>query len=182
MLAAITLLGFYYAVAESVLESIGLQKRCSVLTVSASLVGLLSTLLLGGVLGTGTERVSAGRAALCRIGCCAVPVLGVQKSRAAHSPGKLGAATAAGICYGSSADTAVAISVVSDTGSADFGAGVFCRGVPFIIYFFFTAAGHRLLELYTKHPAEKRGKIRLHRASCCIIMKTKTTGGREKWQ
>ena len=77
MLAAITLLGFYYAVAESVLESIGLQKRCSVLTVSASLVGLLSTLLLGGVLGLGLkgyllgELLSAGLgAALCLYWVC----------------------------------------------------------------------------------------------------------------
>ncbi len=53
MLAAITLAGFYYAVAESVLESIGLQKRCSVLTVAGSLVGLLCTLVLGGALRLG---------------------------------------------------------------------------------------------------------------------------------
>lgn len=53
ILTLITLVGFYYAVAESVLESIGLQKSCSVLTVAASLTGLLCTLFFGGIMKKG---------------------------------------------------------------------------------------------------------------------------------
>ena len=52
--------GFYYAVLESVLESIGLQKRCSVLTVAASLTGLCCTLFLGGVLRLGIHGYLCG--------------------------------------------------------------------------------------------------------------------------
>lgn len=182
MLAAITLLGFYYAVAESVLEKHRFAKALLGADGGCQPGGTAVYPVVGWCAGTGTERVSAGRAFLCRIGCRTVPVLGVQKGRAAHSPGKLGDATAAGICYSGSADTTAVIPAVSDTDSTDFGAGIFCRGVSFIIYFLFAVAGYRFLELYTKHPAEKREKIRLHRASCCIIMRTKTTGGREKWQ
>ena len=60
MLSTITMAGFYYAVLESVLESIGLQKRCSVLTVLASITGLLLTLLLGGALGLGIHGYLCG--------------------------------------------------------------------------------------------------------------------------
>lgn len=59
-LVAITMAGFYYAVLESVLESIGLQKRCSVLTVAASLTGLCCTLFLGGVLRLGIHGYLCG--------------------------------------------------------------------------------------------------------------------------
>jgi len=103
MLAAITLLGFYYAVAESVLESIGLQKRCSVLTVAASLVGLLSTLLLGGVLGLGLkgyllgELLSAGLgAALCLYWVCKKAELHIRLGNWVMRP-LLASATAAAL-------------------------------------------------------------------------------------
>ena len=72
MLTAVTLAGFYYAVAESVLESIGLQKRCSVLTVLGSLCGLGCTLILGGVLRLGLTGYLCGElvSALLGAGVC----------------------------------------------------------------------------------------------------------------
>lgn len=74
MLTAVTLAGFYYAVAESVLESIGLQKRCSVLTVLASLCGLGCTLILGGALRLGLTGYLCGElvSALLGAGMCLV--------------------------------------------------------------------------------------------------------------
>lgn len=60
LLAAVALTGFYYAVAESVLESIGLQKRCSVLTVAASFSGLCCTMVLGGALRMGIQGYLCG--------------------------------------------------------------------------------------------------------------------------
>ena len=72
VLTAVTLAGFYYAVAESVLESIGLQKRCSVLTVLGSLCGLGCTLLLGGALRLGLTGYLCGEllSALVGAGVC----------------------------------------------------------------------------------------------------------------
>ena len=72
MLTAVTLAGFYYAVAESVLESIGLQKRCSVLTVLGSLCGLGCTLILGGALRLGLTGYLCGElvSALLGAGVC----------------------------------------------------------------------------------------------------------------
>ncbi len=52
-LALITLLGFYYVVCESILEGIGLQKRCSVLAVSATFFGVCVTWVVGGILRLG---------------------------------------------------------------------------------------------------------------------------------
>lgn len=60
LLAAVALTGFYYAVAESVLESVGLQKRCSVLTVAASFSGLCCTMVLGGALRMGIQGYLCG--------------------------------------------------------------------------------------------------------------------------
>ena len=74
MLTALTLAGFYYAAAESVLESIGLQRRCSVLTVLASLIGLGCTLILGGRLHLGMMGFLCGELLSSLIGsvCCLV--------------------------------------------------------------------------------------------------------------
>lgn len=52
-LALIALLGFYYVICESILEGIGLQKRCSVLAVSATFFGVCITWLVGGILRLG---------------------------------------------------------------------------------------------------------------------------------
>ncbi len=72
ILTLITLLGFYYAVSESILESIGMQKRCSVLTVAASMLGLICTLLLGGAMKWGMEGFLLGEllSSLLGAGCC----------------------------------------------------------------------------------------------------------------
>ena len=59
-LALITLLGFYYVVCESILEGIGLQKRCSVLAVSATFFGVCVTWVVGGILRLGILEI--GRA------------------------------------------------------------------------------------------------------------------------
>ena len=69
MLSLITLTGFYYAVLECVLESTGLQKRCSVLTVLASLAGLCCTLILGGAFSLGIWGFLCGELLSSLIGC-----------------------------------------------------------------------------------------------------------------
>lgn len=69
MLSLITLTGFYYAVLECVLESTGLQKRCSVLTVLASLAGLCCTLILGGAFSLGIGGFLCGELLSSLIGC-----------------------------------------------------------------------------------------------------------------
>lgn len=55
-----TLLSFYYSISESVLESIGLQKRCSWLTVAASFLGVVCTGIVGGYMRLGIAGFLCG--------------------------------------------------------------------------------------------------------------------------
>lgn len=76
-LALSAMLGFYYSVCESVLEGIGLQKRCSVLGVVASLCSLGCTALVGGVLRLGVWGFLVGEICYSLVGMvfCAVWVV-----------------------------------------------------------------------------------------------------------
>lgn len=71
-LVVITLSSFYYAISESILEGIGLQKRCSVLSVMASAFGLCCTVFVGGVLKLGMMGFIVGElfCALLGAGIC----------------------------------------------------------------------------------------------------------------
>lgn len=69
-LIIITLASFYYSIAESILEGIGLQKRCSVLSVTASALGLACTVFVGGVMKLGIAGFLSGELFCAIIGAC----------------------------------------------------------------------------------------------------------------